>query len=155
VLHSWKPIWKVTWLIPGVYLRRSSRRRRNLQQSPRQYNMSNIIDSEAGSELFGSYEAELKLVQADLNQKLDQIPELEGEPRKAAIGQAERAVEEAKEIVSLSCMSRTPSESGANNILTHFANSWTRCASRNRTFHRPASPKSTHASATTRPISTR
>ncbi|KAF2096370.1 V-snare-domain-containing protein [Rhizodiscina lignyota] len=61
--------------------------------------MSNLIDSEAGSELFGSYEAELKLVQADLNQKLDQIPELEGEPRKAAIGQAERAIDEAKEIL--------------------------------------------------------
>ena len=69
--------------------------------------MSNLIDSDAGSELFGSYEAELKLVQADLNQKLDQIPELEGEPRKAAIGQAERAVEEAKEIVRLPYTSRT------------------------------------------------
>lgn len=62
--------------------------------------MSNLIDSEAGSELFSSYEAELKLVQADLNQKLDQIPELSGEPRKAAIRQAERAVEEANELVS-------------------------------------------------------
>jgi len=62
--------------------------------------MSNdIIDQEAGSELFGSYEAELKLVQADLNQKLEQIPELTGEPRKAAIGQAEHSVEEAKEIL--------------------------------------------------------
>jgi len=62
--------------------------------------MSNdIIDQEAGSELFSSYEAELKLVQADLNQKLDQIPELTGEPRKAAIGQAERTIEEAKEIL--------------------------------------------------------
>jgi len=61
--------------------------------------MSNILDSEAGSELFGSYEAELKLVQADLNQKLEQIPELTGEPRKAAIRQAERALEEASELV--------------------------------------------------------
>lgn len=62
--------------------------------------MSNdIIDQDAGSELFGSYEAELRLVQADLNQKLEQIPELTGEPRKAAIGQAERAIEEAKEIL--------------------------------------------------------
>lgn len=60
---------------------------------------NNIIDSDAGSELFSSYEAELKLVQADLNQKLDQIPELNGEPRKAAVGQAERAIEEAKEIL--------------------------------------------------------
>lgn len=62
--------------------------------------MSNPLDTDAGSELFSSYEAELKLVQADLNQKLDQIPELEGEPRKAAISQAERALEEAREIVS-------------------------------------------------------
>ncbi|EON64577.1 vesicle transport through interaction with t-SNAREs 1 [Coniosporium apollinis CBS 100218] len=61
--------------------------------------MSNILDSEAGSELFGSYEAELKLVQADLNQKLDQIPELAGEPRKAAVRQAERALEEANELL--------------------------------------------------------
>lgn len=68
--------------------------------------MSNILDSDAGSERFSSYEAELKLVQADLNQKLDQIPELSGEPRKAAISQAERALEEAKELVSRACFGR-------------------------------------------------
>jgi len=61
--------------------------------------MSNPLDTDAGSELFSSYEAELKLVQADLNQKLDQIPDLSGEPRKAAITQAERALEEASELV--------------------------------------------------------
>ena len=61
--------------------------------------MTAILDSDAGSELFASYEAELKLVQADLNQKLEQIPDLTGEPRKAAISQAQRALEEAKEIV--------------------------------------------------------
>jgi hypothetical protein len=61
--------------------------------------MSNPLDTDAGSELFSSYEAELKLVQADLSQKLDQIPDLTGEPRKAAISQAERAVEEANELV--------------------------------------------------------
>jgi hypothetical protein len=61
--------------------------------------MSNPLDTDAGSELFSSYEAELKLVQADLNQKLDQIPDLSGEPRKAAISQAERALEEASELV--------------------------------------------------------
>ncbi|KAK4996565.1 hypothetical protein LTR28_000148, partial [Elasticomyces elasticus] len=60
--------------------------------------MANPLDTDAGSELFSSYEAEMKLVQADLNQKLDQIPELTGEPRKAAVRQAERALEEAKEI---------------------------------------------------------
>ncbi|EJT79168.1 vesicle transport V-SNARE protein vti1 [Gaeumannomyces tritici R3-111a-1] len=61
--------------------------------------MSNPLDTDAGSELFSSYEAELKLVQADLAQKLDQIPELSGEPRKAAISQAERALEEADELL--------------------------------------------------------
>jgi vesicle transport through interaction with t-SNAREs protein 1 len=62
--------------------------------------MANPLDTDAGSELFGSYEAELKLVQADLNQKLDQIPDLSGEARKAAVGQAKRALEEASELVS-------------------------------------------------------
>lgn len=61
--------------------------------------MSNPLDTDAGSELFSSYEAELKLVQADLSQKLDQIPELSGEPRKSAISQAERALEEADELL--------------------------------------------------------
>jgi len=61
--------------------------------------MANPLDTDAGSELFSSYEAELKLVQADLNQKLDQILELSGEPRKSAIRLAERAVEEANELL--------------------------------------------------------
>jgi len=61
--------------------------------------MSNPLDTDAGSELFSNYEAELKLVQADLNQKLDQIPELTGEERKSAIRGAERAVDEAKELL--------------------------------------------------------
>ncbi|OWO98207.1 hypothetical protein B2J93_4148 [Marssonina coronariae] len=58
-----------------------------------------FLDTDAGSELFSSYEAELKLVQADLSQKLDQIPDLAGEPRKSAILQAERALEEANELL--------------------------------------------------------
>lgn len=61
--------------------------------------MGNPLDTDAGSELFGSYEAELKLVQADLAQRLDQIPELTGEPRKAAVSSALRALEEADELV--------------------------------------------------------
>lgn len=61
--------------------------------------MANPLDTDAGSELFSNYEAELKLVQADLSQKLDQVPELSGEPRKAAISQAERALEEAQELL--------------------------------------------------------
>lgn len=63
--------------------------------------MSNPLDTDAGSELFESYSAEFRLVEADLAQKLDQIPELSGEPRKAAITQAERALEEAEELVSI------------------------------------------------------
>ncbi|OTB05332.1 hypothetical protein M426DRAFT_138431 [Hypoxylon sp. CI-4A] len=61
--------------------------------------MANPLDTDAGSELFSSYEAEFKLVQADLTQKLDQISELSGEPRKAAISAAERALEEADELL--------------------------------------------------------
>ncbi|KAL8649745.1 MAG: hypothetical protein Q9226_005452 [Calogaya cf. arnoldii] len=61
--------------------------------------MSNPQDTDAGSELFSSYEAELKLVQADLNQKLDQISELSGEPRKSAIRLAERTLDEANELL--------------------------------------------------------
>ncbi|KAL8692661.1 MAG: hypothetical protein Q9218_002361 [Villophora microphyllina] len=61
--------------------------------------MSNPLDTDAGSELFSSYEAELKLVQADLNQKLDQIAELSGEPRKSAVRLAERTLDEANELL--------------------------------------------------------
>ncbi|KAI9804806.1 MAG: hypothetical protein M1825_001174 [Sarcosagium campestre] len=61
--------------------------------------MSNPLDTDAGSELFAGYEADLRLVQADLTQKLDQIPELSGEPRKAMIRQAEHSLEEAKELL--------------------------------------------------------
>ncbi|KAI4125862.1 MAG: hypothetical protein L6R35_006909 [Caloplaca aegaea] len=61
--------------------------------------MANPLDTDAGSELFSSYEAELKLVQADLNQKLDQISELSGEPRKSAIRLAERTLDEANELL--------------------------------------------------------
>lgn len=61
--------------------------------------MSNLIDADAGTERFGGYEAELKLVQADLSQQIEQIKETTGEPRKAAISRAERALEEADELV--------------------------------------------------------
>lgn len=62
--------------------------------------MANPLDTDAGSELFSAYEAELKLIQADINQKLDQIEELSGEERKTAVRGAQRAVDEAKELVS-------------------------------------------------------
>ncbi|PGH36844.1 vesicle transport through interaction with t-SNAREs 1 [[Emmonsia] crescens] len=61
--------------------------------------MASPLETDAGSELFSGYEAELKLVQADLNQKLDQIAESQGEERKSAIKQAERALEEATELI--------------------------------------------------------
>ncbi|KAK3955588.1 t-SNARE [Pseudoneurospora amorphoporcata] len=61
--------------------------------------MANMLDSEAGTELFKHYETEYQLVQADLVQKLDQITELTGEPRKAALSTAERALEEAGELL--------------------------------------------------------
>ena len=64
--------------------------------------MANPLDTDAGSELFSNYEAELKLVQADLSQKLDQITELSGEPRKSAVRLAERSLEEANELVRTS-----------------------------------------------------
>ncbi|KAH0558918.1 hypothetical protein GP486_004457 [Trichoglossum hirsutum] len=62
---------------------------------------SNPLDSDPGSELFAGYEADLKLVQANLNQQFEQIPDLAGEPRKAAIGKAERALDEACEIMRI------------------------------------------------------
>ena len=62
--------------------------------------MSHPLDTDAGSELFSSYEAELKLLQAELSQKLDQISELSGEPRKSAVRQAEHTSEEANDLVS-------------------------------------------------------
>jgi vesicle transport through interaction with t-SNAREs protein 1 len=61
--------------------------------------MANPLDTDAGTELFKHYEAEYQLVQADLVQKLDQIAELSGEPRKAALSAAERALEETGELL--------------------------------------------------------
>ncbi|KAF2865329.1 hypothetical protein BDV95DRAFT_612720 [Massariosphaeria phaeospora] len=61
--------------------------------------MANLIDAEAGTERFSGYEAELKLVQADLNQQLDEAKEKTGEPRKAALNKADRAIEEANELI--------------------------------------------------------
>lgn len=49
--------------------------------------------------MFASYENELKLVQADLNQKLDEITELSGEQRKSAISSAEMVLDEATELL--------------------------------------------------------
>ncbi|KAK9240459.1 vesicle transport v-SNARE protein N-terminus-domain-containing protein [Lipomyces kononenkoae] len=61
--------------------------------------MSQPLDAEPGSELFASYEADFRLAYAEITQKIDQVPELGAEPRKAAIRAAERAIDEADEIV--------------------------------------------------------
>ena len=74
--------------------------------------MANPLDSDAGAEQFDSYEAELNLVEADLTQKLDQVDELTGEERKAAIRGAQRAAEEAKELV---CQDQPPPQPTADN----------------------------------------
>ena len=79
--------------------------------------MSNPLDTDTGSELFSSYEAELKLVEADLSQKLDQIQELNGEPRKSAVRLAERSFEEAQELVGTIVLSRTPDLDGCNALI--------------------------------------
>lgn len=71
--------------------------------------MSNPLDTDAGSEMFASYENELKLVQADLNQKLDQIAEASGEQRKTAIRQAEQVLDEATELVRIHQAPSNPS----------------------------------------------
>ena len=76
-----------------------SRPSRAAPQATNHSTMANPLDTDAGSELFSNYEAELKLVQADLSQKLDQITELSGEPRKSAVRLAERSLEEANELV--------------------------------------------------------
>ncbi|KAK9475730.1 t-SNARE [Lipomyces japonicus] len=62
--------------------------------------MSQALDSEPGSELFSSYESDFRLAFAEVAQKIDQIPELATEPRKATIRAAERAIDEADEIIS-------------------------------------------------------
>lgn len=90
--------------------------------------MANPLDTDAGSELFSSYEAEYKLVQADLTQKLDQIPELSGEPRKAAITQAERALEEADELVRPASPPPSISRDGTSKLTFFFLSSSARCA---------------------------
>ena len=62
--------------------------------------MAGTLDTDVGTELFASHEADFKLVKADITQKLDHINELFGEPRKAALRAIERSIDEADEIVS-------------------------------------------------------
>lgn len=55
--------------------------------------------ADTSTDLFTSYEAELQLLRADLSQKLDTIPTLTGEPRKAALAQATRTLEETTDLL--------------------------------------------------------
>ncbi|KAL6249764.1 t-SNARE VTI1 [Rhinocladiella similis] len=85
--------------------------------------MSNPLDTDAGSELFSTYEAELKLVEADITQKLDQIPEMSGEERKAAIRGAERAIDEAKELLDQMTLEKSNIPTSARSkVNTRFRN---------------------------------
>ncbi|KAK2070898.1 hypothetical protein P8C59_005360 [Phyllachora maydis] len=72
-----------------------------------------FVDAEAGTELLTSYEAEFKLVQADLTSQLEQIGDLSGEARKAALSKAQRACEEAVELVDQMKMEKLNIPSGS------------------------------------------
>jgi vesicle transport through interaction with t-SNAREs 1 len=69
--------------------------------------MSNPLDTDAGTELFSNYISELQLLQADLSQKLDSIPQLTGEERKSALRAASRALDEAKELLDQLALEKT------------------------------------------------
>jgi hypothetical protein len=60
-----------------------------------------IMDTDIGTELFAGYENDFNLIIADISSKLQDLQGIDGEPRKAAVRAAERAVEEAEEIVPL------------------------------------------------------
>jgi vesicle transport through interaction with t-SNAREs 1 len=57
------------------------------------------MDTDIGTELFAGYENDFNLIIADISSKLQGLQDQDGEPRKAALRAAERAVEEAEEIV--------------------------------------------------------
>ncbi|KAF7592472.1 hypothetical protein BBP40_000253 [Aspergillus hancockii] len=85
--------------------------------------MSNPLDTDAGSELFSSYETELKLMQAELNQTLDQIAESSGEQRKSTIRKAEQLLDEATELLDQMRMEKQNIPSAARSkVNTRFRN---------------------------------
>jgi len=57
------------------------------------------MDTDIGTELFTSYENDFNLIISDLSSKAEGLAEQDGEAKKAAIRAADRAVEEAEEIV--------------------------------------------------------
>lgn len=62
--------------------------------------MSNSLDTDAGMERFGNYEAELRLVSADLSQKLDTLPSQSGDARQTTVLACERLLDEAAELIT-------------------------------------------------------
>ena len=64
------------------------------------YYWSGTMDTDIGTDLFASYENDFNLIIADISTKLESLQDAEGKSRKAAISAAERAVEEAQEIVN-------------------------------------------------------
>jgi hypothetical protein len=57
------------------------------------------MDTDIGTELFASYENDLNLIIADISSNVQAAQDQEGEPRNATLRAAQRAVEEAEEIV--------------------------------------------------------
>lgn len=57
------------------------------------------MDTDVGTELFVSYENDFNLIIADISAKLESLKDIDGKLHKPAINAAERAVEEAEEIV--------------------------------------------------------
>jgi vesicle transport through interaction with t-SNAREs 1 len=57
------------------------------------------MDTDIGTELFASYENDFNLIITDISSKVDGLTEQDGEAKKAAIRAADRALEEAEEIV--------------------------------------------------------
>ena len=57
------------------------------------------MDTDLGTELFAGYENDFKLIVADISSKLQALQDQDGEARKSSVRAAERAAEEAEEIV--------------------------------------------------------
>jgi len=57
------------------------------------------MDTDIGTELFASYENDFNLIITDISSKVEGLVDQDGEAKKATIRAADRAVEEAEEIV--------------------------------------------------------
>jgi hypothetical protein len=61
---------------------------------------TSAMDTDIGTELFTGYENDFNLIIADISTKLQGAQDQDGEARKAAVRAAERAADEAEEIVT-------------------------------------------------------